>query len=170
MERRNLKPCFSKMRLKLRETSLSMVGVILSRYSITSISVPKRPQTEAISRPITPAPMTIIFFGTLVSSSAPVEETTTFSSISTFGKLTTLDPVAMMKFLAEYFWPSTSMLFWSIKLAWPVMEVTLFFLKRPAMPWVRPLMMSFLLSISFLTSISGFWDLMPSFSKLCAAS
>ena len=44
---------------------------------------------------MTPAPMTTRRFGTLSSSSAPVDETTTFSSISTPGSGVTSEPVAM---------------------------------------------------------------------------
>ena len=44
---------------------------------------------------MTPAPTTISFFGTLGRLSAPVEETTVFSSISTPGRRATSEPVAM---------------------------------------------------------------------------
>ncbi len=44
---------------------------------------------------MTPAPTTISFFGGWVERSAPVEETTFFSSISTPGRRATSEPVAM---------------------------------------------------------------------------
>ena len=44
---------------------------------------------------MTPAPTTISFFGGAGRLSAPVEETTVFSSISTPGSRATSDPVAM---------------------------------------------------------------------------
>ena len=44
---------------------------------------------------MTPAPTTSSFFGTAASASAPVEDTTTFSSISTPGRRATSEPVAM---------------------------------------------------------------------------
>mmetsp|Transcript_30050 Transcript_30050/g.41882 ORF Transcript_30050/g.41882 Transcript_30050/m.41882 type:complete len:200 (+) Transcript_30050:820-1419(+) len=81
-------------------TSESTPGVMRSRNSTTVTSEPRRPQTDPISRPMTPAPMTISFSGTLSNSRAPVEETIIFSSISIPGILATSDPVARMTFLA----------------------------------------------------------------------
>jgi hypothetical protein len=77
-------------RWKLVEISVSIAGVILSRNSTTVTSAPRRRQTEPSSRPMTPAPMTIIFFGTAFSDSAPVEETMRSSSTSTPGSGVTL--------------------------------------------------------------------------------
>ena len=66
-------------------TSPSMPGRMRSRNSTTVTSEPSRRQTEPISSPMTPAPTTSSRFGTLFSSSAPVEVTTRSSSISTPG-------------------------------------------------------------------------------------
>ena len=50
-------------------------GTILSMNSTTVISAPRRPQTEAISRPMMPPPMTTIFSGTALREMAPVDDT-----------------------------------------------------------------------------------------------
>ncbi len=60
---RNLKPCFSSMRWNCLATSPSMPGRMRSRNSTTVTSAPSRRQTEPSSRPMTPAPTTISFFG-----------------------------------------------------------------------------------------------------------
>ncbi len=96
-----LMPCFSNRRLACLETSPSMPGSARSRNSTTVTSAPRRRQTEPSSSPITPAPMTISFLGTSLSSRAPVEETMRSSSISTPGSGVTSEPVAMTMFLAE---------------------------------------------------------------------
>ena len=75
-------PCFSRMRWNCLATSPSMPGRMRSRYSTTVTSAPSRRHTEPSSRPITPAPTTISFAGTLSSASAPVEETIVFSSMA----------------------------------------------------------------------------------------
>src|SRR5271166_1771527 len=62
------------MRCICRATSLSMPGRMRSRNSTTVTSVPSRRQTEPSSSPITPAPTTIIFFGTLGRLSALVDD------------------------------------------------------------------------------------------------
>ena len=72
-----------------------MPGRMRSRNSTTVTSAPRRRQTEPSSSPITPAPTTISFLGTLGRLSAPVEETTSFSSISTPGSFATSEPVAI---------------------------------------------------------------------------
>ena len=59
-----------------------MPGRMRSRNSTTMTSEPSRRQTEPSSSPMTPAPTTTSFFGTVSSASAPVDETTVFSSIS----------------------------------------------------------------------------------------
>ena len=68
---------------------------------MTVTSAPNRLHTEPSSRPMTPAPITAMVFGTLGSSRAPVDETICFSSISTPGSGVTSDPVAMMIFPAR---------------------------------------------------------------------
>ena len=42
---------------------------------------PNRDQTEPSSRPITPPPITVKFFGTFSSERAPVEETMVFQEL-----------------------------------------------------------------------------------------
>ena len=59
------------------DISLSIPGVIYSRYSITVTSEPNLDHTDPISKPIYPPPITASFFGTLLSDKAPVEETVT---------------------------------------------------------------------------------------------
>jgi len=56
--------CFFKIFMNICDTSLSIDGVIVSRNSTTVTSEPNRLHTEPISRPMTPPPMTTIFFGT----------------------------------------------------------------------------------------------------------
>ena len=135
----NLTPCFSRMRWNCLTVSTSMPGRMRSRYSTTVTSAPRRRQTEPSSRPITPAPTTIIFAGTLDSSSAPVEETTIFSSMVTPGSGATSEPVAMTTFLVSRtcFEPSsavTSTLPAATIEPVPKKASTLFFLSRKATP------------------------------------
>ena len=62
-------------------------------------SEPSLDQTEPISKPIYPPPITANFFGTLLRDNAPVEEIIFCSSISMPGNETTSDPVAITIFL-----------------------------------------------------------------------
>ena len=78
--RQNFKPCFSKRawpvcgpRHPCRVERCR--GIRSPRY-------PRRLQTEPSSSPITPAPITTIFFGTLSRDKAPVEETIRFHRFS----------------------------------------------------------------------------------------
>ena len=57
-------------------------------------------QTLESSKPIYPPPITINSFGGLSKASAPVEETTTFSSNSIPGRDVGAEPVAIIIFLA----------------------------------------------------------------------
>mmetsp|Transcript_16412 Transcript_16412/g.62243 ORF Transcript_16412/g.62243 Transcript_16412/m.62243 type:complete len:229 (-) Transcript_16412:427-1113(-) len=100
---RKVMPCFSRLLRKALESSLSRDGTARSRNSTTSTSAPRRRQTEPISRPITPAPMTTIFLGTEGSMRAPVLSTMRCLSLSTGtgGSGVGSDPVAMRMFLAE---------------------------------------------------------------------
>ena len=134
-------PCFSSMRWKVLATSPSMPGRMRSRYSITTTSAPRRRQTEPNSRPITPAPMTIILAGTFSNVSAPVEDTMTFSSkaMSTPGGLATSDPVAMTMALLSKTCalPSSAMTLTrpaASMLPCPTKASTLFFFRRKATP------------------------------------
>ncbi|MDT4888026.1 hypothetical protein FQZ97_1245280 [compost metagenome] len=59
-------------------------------------SEPSRRQTEPISSPITPEPISTIFLGTAPRRSAPSLESTTSSSNGVPGKARALEPVATM--------------------------------------------------------------------------
>lgn len=53
----------------------AMAGTILSRNSTTVTLAPSLAQTDPISKPMYPPPMTMRDFGTSLSTRAPVEET-----------------------------------------------------------------------------------------------
>mmetsp|Transcript_9991 Transcript_9991/g.20232 ORF Transcript_9991/g.20232 Transcript_9991/m.20232 type:complete len:267 (-) Transcript_9991:495-1295(-) len=141
--RRILIPCFFMVRSKARLTSGSMAGTMLGRNSMTSTSAPRRDQTLPSSRPMMPPPITAIFLGTSLSASAPVELTTFSSSMVTPGRGVTSEPVARMMFLPASLTsspssPATVTSFAPVTLPQPLTYLTLFFLKRPSMPLVRP--------------------------------
>ena len=140
VDRRSSMPCFLKILAASLRTSSSMPGSSLSRYSTTVTCAPSLHQTEPSSSPITPPPMTTIFFGTALSSSAPVESTTTCLSLSTStpGSGATEEPVAMMMFFAVTVSSPTLTVCASWKVAWPFFQSTLFFLNRKATPLVSP--------------------------------
>mmetsp|Transcript_21416 Transcript_21416/g.50785 ORF Transcript_21416/g.50785 Transcript_21416/m.50785 type:complete len:225 (+) Transcript_21416:572-1246(+) len=104
----NFMPCFLSTLWKVVAISESRPGVMWSRNSTTVTSVPSRRQTEPISRPMTPAPMTIIFLGISFRSSAPVEVVMIFSSTGTPGSEAGTEPVAMTMFLVSRVWTSPS--------------------------------------------------------------
>ena len=85
---------------------------------------------------MTPAPITISFFGTLPKVSAPVEVTTVFSSTSTPLSGDGSDPEAMMMFLAVCVSLPTVTLPASGMEAQPLIQSILFFLNRNSMPLV----------------------------------
>ena len=68
--------------------------------SSTTTSEPSRRHTEPISRPMTPEPMTPIFFGTVGMRSAPSLDSTLSSSKAAPGKARASDPVATITCLA----------------------------------------------------------------------
>ncbi len=122
----------------------------------------------------------------MASSSAPVEETICFSSTSTFGRSTWVEPVAMMTFLAWTVWalplPSvtvTSPLV-AVSAPQPFSQSTLFFLKRNSTPltlasttlslWlIRPFISSETLPV--LTPKSPRWCSASSyFSEACSSA
>ena len=76
------------------------MGNKVAANSITSISLPKRLNTEPNSKPITPAPITNIFLGISFMFNASVEVIIRFLSGSIPGKKLGFDPVAMMMFFA----------------------------------------------------------------------
>ena len=88
---------------------------------------------------MTPAPTTISFFGTLARLSAPVEETTVFSSISTPGRRATSEPVAITialvsSVLSSPSSPLTTTLPGAAIRPSPLTQSILFFLNRKATP------------------------------------
>mmetsp|Transcript_19345 Transcript_19345/g.60242 ORF Transcript_19345/g.60242 Transcript_19345/m.60242 type:complete len:228 (-) Transcript_19345:414-1097(-) len=95
----NFMPCLLSVRWNVLAISSSMPGVTRSRNSTTVTSAPSLRQTEPISRPITPAPITIIFLGTFLSERQPVDETITSSSTGTGGSGVGTEPVAITMFL-----------------------------------------------------------------------
>mmetsp|Transcript_17589 Transcript_17589/g.33165 ORF Transcript_17589/g.33165 Transcript_17589/m.33165 type:complete len:214 (+) Transcript_17589:630-1271(+) len=97
------KPCFLRIFWKFLAISLSRVGVMESRNSTTVTFEPRRAQTDPISRPITPPPMTTRLSGTLEICRAPVESTILPPSLSTtaVGRGVTSEPTARMMFLAS---------------------------------------------------------------------
>ena len=98
----NFIPCFSKIFLVVFEMSASIPGPpIWPRNSTTVTSAPNLDQTEPISRPMMPPPMTIIFLGTFSSAMAPVLVMTFFSSMVRPGNGVASLPVAIMMFLAK---------------------------------------------------------------------
>mmetsp|Transcript_9322 Transcript_9322/g.16794 ORF Transcript_9322/g.16794 Transcript_9322/m.16794 type:complete len:229 (+) Transcript_9322:190-876(+) len=138
--------CFFKIFKNSFPISASKLGQIRSKYSTTVTSAPSLLQTDPISNPITPPPITIIFSGTCFNSNAPVLDTMRSSSIGTLGNDITSDPVAIMIFFALMFpscdsFPSKSLTATSFALTNdpnPLIYFTLFFLNNPSMPFVNP--------------------------------
>mmetsp|Transcript_18519 Transcript_18519/g.65518 ORF Transcript_18519/g.65518 Transcript_18519/m.65518 type:complete len:229 (+) Transcript_18519:2586-3272(+) len=99
--RRKSKPCFFRSFWNCFAISRSTPGTMRSRNSTTVTLEPRRPHTEPISRPMTPAPTTTRCSGTAVRSSAPVESTILPAALSTGagGSGVGSEPVAMMMFL-----------------------------------------------------------------------
>ena len=171
----NVMPCLSKMRCTCRQTSLSIPGKIRSSNSTTITLEPRRRHTEPSSSPMTPAPMTSIRSGTSSSTSAPVEETMRFSSMSMPGKRATSEPVAMTIALPSMvsFLPSavlTSTLPGAAMRPVPWKVSILFFLNRKATPLTLP---STPVSLNFIMagrSSFGWPTLMPILSSRWVAS
>eukprot|EP00732_Lithocolla_globosa_P003580 Lithocolla_globosa_v1_NODE_2942_length_1815_cov_36.972159.p2 type:complete len:120 gc:universal NODE_2942_length_1815_cov_36.972159:1017-1376(+) len=93
-------PCFLRMLRKFFARVESMPAPMAGIYSTTVTSAPSLDQTEPNSRPMTPPPITIIFFGTSLRDRAPVESTMVSWSTSKPGKGEGSEPVARMMFLA----------------------------------------------------------------------
>lgn len=137
-------PCFLRIFWVCLAISESMPGPpIWFRNSTTVTLEPRRDQTEAISRPIMPPPMTMSFSGTFSRAMAPVLLTTRFSSISRPGKGVASEPVAIRMFLPTTL-VSPPSLSWTLtscsltKEPEPLRYSTPFFLKRNSTPFVRP--------------------------------
>ena len=167
-------PCLARMRCSWRATSPSMPGRMRSRYSTTVTSAPSRRHTEPSSSPITPAPMTSSRLGTFGSDSAPVDDTTVFSSMSMPGSLATSEPVAMTIDLASMscFSPLmnvTSTTPGALMRPVPWKWSTLFFRIRKATPSVLPLTPSSLKASILARSSFGFTS-MPMAPKCVPAS
>ena len=65
----NFMPSFSRLRWRIFDVSASKpIAAMRGRNSMTVTSAPSRAQTEPSSRPIAPAPMTSIVFGTFSSA------------------------------------------------------------------------------------------------------
>jgi hypothetical protein len=125
-----------------------------SRYSMTVTSVPRRRQTEPISRPMTPPPMTASFFGIVLSESAPVESTMRPLALSTGtgGRGVGSEPDAMrMFFVVSVLEPPlvsvASTTPERATLPVPLTYSTPYFLKSYSMPPVRLLTLFVLESI-----------------------
>ena len=97
----NLSPCFSSTFCKPRDNSRSIVGVTPSKNSTTCTSAPRRCHTDPNSRPIAPAPITIIFSGTASSDNASVELITYSPSKGKLGNAIAELPVAIKTRAAE---------------------------------------------------------------------
>lgn len=80
---------FEKKNMSIEENRIQIYRLRIQKNCITS------------SKPITPAPMIIIFSGTAFNESAPVDETICSSSIWIPGNGVTSDPVAIIMFLVR---------------------------------------------------------------------
>ena len=90
------KPCFVKSFNASFATCSSTAPRNAGRPSSTVTSAPRRRQTDPISRPITPAPITPNFFGTSPMRSAPSFDRTNCSSNAAPGSARAVEPVATM--------------------------------------------------------------------------
>ena len=166
------KPCFLKILAASLRTSPSMPGRIWSRNSTTVTFAPSRRQTEPSSRPMTPPPITTMWPGTLASSSAPVESTIRSWSISTPGQRRDRraggdDDVLRGVGLAARRRSRSA----PVNFAWPLSQVTLFFLNRNSMPPVSPLTASLRPACIASRSSSTSVALIPHLASVpCAAS
>ena len=166
-------PCLVMERWKAWASSASAPGRVRSRYSTTVTSAPRRRQTEPSSSPMTPAPMTIIDFGTAERASAPVESTIRAWSTSTPGRRDGSDPVAMTMLRASSTVsppaPVTVTLPGPVMRPKPLIHSTLFFLNRNSMPLVRaPTLSPFCFCIWARSSSTA--PLMPRLAKSLRAS
>ena len=139
--RAQIEPCFRKILSASLMMSSSLPGRIVGISSTTVTFAPSRRQTEPSSRPITPPPMTIRCFGTSGILSAPMFDSTRFSSNFRNGSSIGTEPVAMMTFCGDRSdcravgrrprrcSPARSV-------PRPFAQVILFFLKRNSMPLV----------------------------------
>ena len=75
-----LMPCLLRIFKNSLDISLSIPGMIWSKYSTTVTFEPSLFQTLESSKPIYPPPITTKFLGVLSKANAPVEETIIFSS------------------------------------------------------------------------------------------
>ena len=147
-----------------------MPGTMRSRNSTTVTCAPSRRHTEPSSSPITPAPTTSSFSGTLPSASAPVDDTMRFSSISMPLSRVTSEPVAMTMFLVSSVCvlpsaPLTSTLPGPAMRPTPRTASTLFFFSRKSTPLTLPSTASSLnFSIAPRSSV-GLPTLMPIFGN-----
>ena len=170
------KPCLASIRWNCFTTSPSMPPRMASRYSTTVTLEPSRAQTEPSSSPITPPPTTTRWPGALSNESAPVDDTITFSSMSTLtpGMPETSEPVAMTMFFASTSStlpssPVTETLPPESTLPAPFSQSILFFLNRKATPLTFDATVASLCAIIFLRLSLGVTST-PSSSKPWPAS
>ena len=146
-----LRSCRFSRRCASRAISASMPGRMRSRYSSTVTLLPSRAQTEPSSRPMAPAPITTRCPGTSLHASASVLPPTRSPSSSTFGRVPTRLPVAMMILLAAIVSSPalevTATVPGPAKRAVPAYRVTPARLNSAAMPSVRPVTTSSLRAI-----------------------
>ena len=148
--RLNSMPIFFMCATPILVRSPSSIGSMWSSASTTVIFVPNAAYAQASSRPMTPAPMTTIDFGSFSSESAPVESMQLgFSLRPGIGGMAFTEPVATIiaSAVISSVEPSvflTESLPGATNFASPSTLVTLFILNRPAMPLVSCLLMSFL--------------------------
>ena len=118
---------------------LSIVGIRLSRNSTTDTLEPSRPNTEPISKPMTPPPIITKCLGTSLSSKASVLVMILFLSSLMKGSMLGLEPEAMITYLLfkSVALPLTGVtvtVFLSLKDPTPVCTSILFFFIKKAMP------------------------------------
>jgi hypothetical protein len=110
---------------------------------MTVTFVPSLEYIEAISKPITPAPITVIVSGTLESDKAPVDDINIFSSILNPLGHDISDPVAINIFSDSIiyfpFEDKISIFLFPKNFPEPFKYSTLFFLNKNSIPSVSPL-------------------------------
>ena len=104
---------------KMLAVSSSIVGTIFSENSITVTFDPNLSKQSLTPALYSLLPITAKFFGILENSKAPVEETISFSSISTLLITDGTEPVAIKIFLALNSSPFTETKFCLIIFAFP---------------------------------------------------
>ena len=135
------RPCLSKAFLASLAICVSTAPKNVGRPSKMVTSEPKRRQTEPISKPITPEPISTNFRGTEPRDKAPSLDKICVSSKGTPGKARAVEPVATMTFLpitVSCCAPLTKISYAPscarLKEARPWKKLTLFFLNKYKIP------------------------------------